>query len=208
VRTVVLIGAGGLGCPLALELALAGDRVVLCDFDNVELSNLPRQVLYRSEDVGRPKVVAAADALLRRGVPAARVETVQERFAPALLAGADAVCEGSDDLHTKFAVNDAAVAAGLPVVVGGVLRHAGQVFSAPPGAACYRCLFEEPPDDAPSCADAGVLGPLCLLVATTMAQAVRAPRAGLTLLPEDRHLTVRRRPGCTACGGVAAEVHA
>jgi adenylyltransferase/sulfurtransferase len=188
---------GGLGCPLALELALAGERVVLCDFDRVELSNLPRQVLFRTADVGRPKVEAAADGLVRRGVPAARVETVFARYTPAL--AGDVVCEGSDDLATKFAVNDACAAAGRPCVVGGVLRHAGQVFMVRPGAACYRCLFEEPPADAPTCADAGVLGPMCLLVAALMARAAREGEPGLWLLPEGRRVRVRRRPGCPAC---------
>jgi len=192
--THVIVGVGGLGCPLALDLGLRGERIVLVDFDRVELSNLPRQILFRTEDVGRPKVEAAADALVRRGVAAARIEPIMAVWHPGLLG--DDVFEGSDDLVTKFAVSDACVAAGVPCVVGGVLRHAGQVFGFRPGLACYRCLFEEPPPDAPSCADAGVLGPMCLLVAAEMLRA--AP--GLLLLPEGRRVTVRRRAGCAACG--------
>jgi molybdopterin-synthase adenylyltransferase len=190
--TSIIVGVGGLGCPLALGLAERGDRLVLVDFDRVELSNLARQILYRTEDVGRPKVEAAADALVRRGVPAARIEPVMSRWHAGLLG--DVVYEGSDDLATKFAVNDACVAAGVPCVIGGVLRSAGQVFSVVPGGACYRCLFEAPPTDAPTCAEAGVWGPLCLLVAAEMLRA----EPGLLLLPEGRRITVRPRAGCCA----------
>src|SRR5688572_12996228 len=154
---------GGIGCPLALALAGAG-RLVLVDDDTVELSNLARQILYRTEDVGAPKATAARAALLRRGFR--DVEAVPARFeedsARALLHDADVVCDGSDNLETKFFVNDACVAARRPFVIGGVLRAAGQVFPVRPGVdACYRCLFEEPPGDLETCADAGVLGPTC-----------------------------------------------
>ena len=194
----VIVGVGGLGCPLALGLAERGDRLVLVDFDRVELSNLARQILYRTEDVGRPKVEAAADALVRRGVPAGRIEPVMARWHPGLLG--DVVYEGSDDLATKFAVNDACVAAGVPCVIGGVLRSAGQVFHAVPGGACYRCLFEAPPTDAVTCAEAGVWGPMCLLVAAEMLRA----EPGLLLLPERRRIHVRPRAGCCAEGAHVA----
>jgi molybdopterin/thiamine biosynthesis adenylyltransferase len=214
--TFVLVGMGGLGCPLALALAGAG-RLVLVDDDGVELSNLPRQILYRTSDVGRPKVEAARAALLRRGVPAGRVEAVRARFstdsARALLHDADVVCDGSDNLETKFLVNDACVALGRPFVIAGVLRAAGQVFPVRPGRdACYRCLFEAPPGEPgeiDTCADAGVLGPTCGIVAAWQARAARAlAGAGdphgllgrLWLLPEGRPVAVRPRPGCAACG--------
>jgi adenylyltransferase/sulfurtransferase len=195
-----IIGVGGLGCPLALDLALGGARLLLVDDDRVELSNLPRQILFRTADVGRPKVEAAADALVRRGVPAARVETVAARWSGERRG---VVCEGTDSLATKFVVNDACVAAGVPLVIGGVLRHEGQVFPIAPGFASYRCLFEAPPDDVPSCADAGVLGPTCGLVAAVMARAARAlaagaPPDGVWLVPSMRRLTIRPRPGCCA----------
>ena len=211
--TFVLVGVGGLGCPLALALASAG-RLVLVDDDTVDLSNLARQVLFRTEDVGRPKVLAARDALLRRGVPAARVEAVAARFtedsARALLHDADVVCDGSDNLETKFLVNDACVAAGRRFVIAGVLRSSGQVFAVRPGVdACYRCLFEAPPPDAPSCGDAGVLGTTCATVAGWQARAALALAGGddphdlvgrLLLLPDARRISLRPRAGCAACG--------
>jgi adenylyltransferase/sulfurtransferase len=211
VNRFVLIGLGGLGCPLALDLGLGGARLVLVDDDRVELGNLPRQILYRSADVGRAKVAAAADALVRRGVPAAHIDTVCARWSGEL---ADVVCEGTDSLATKFAVNDACVGAGVPLVIGGVLGHDGQVFPVGPGAACYRCLFEAPPDDVPSCADAGVLGPTCGVVAALMARCARAFADGrdpdgvlgrVWLIPSLRPVTIRPRPGCCA---PAAEAHA
>ncbi len=197
--TAVIVGVGGLGCPVALGLAERlserDARLVLVDFDRVELSNLARQILYRTEDVGRPKVEAAADALVRRGVPAARIEPIMSRWGNGLLGDVvDVVYEGSDDLATKFAVNDACVAAGVHCVIGGVLRSAGQVFSVVPGGACYRCLFEAPPPDAITCAEAGVWGPMCLLVAAEMLRA----EPGLLLLPDRRRISVRRRAGCCA----------
>jgi molybdopterin-synthase adenylyltransferase len=215
-KTFVIVGLGGLGCPLALALASAG-RLVLVDDDAVELSNLARQILYRTEDVGRSKVVAAADALVRRGVPASRLEAVRARFdedtALPLLHDADVVCDGSDNLATKFLVNDACVARGRTFVIGGVLREAGQLFPVRPGIdACYRCLFEAPPDEAPSCGDAGVLGPTCGVVAGWQARAALALASGddhhsvlgkLWLFdrgPAPRAVRLRRRTGCAACG--------
>ena len=198
--TFAIIGAGGLGCPLALDLGLGGGRLLLIDDDAVELSNLPRQILFRTADVGRLKVEAAADALVRRGVPAARIDTIAAKWRGEL---ADVVCEGTDSLATKFAVNDACVDADVPLVIGGVLRHEGQVFPVVPGGPCYRCLFEAPPDDAPTCADAGVLGPTCGVVAALMARCARALAIGerpegVWLVPSMRVLTLRPRPGCCA----------
>jgi molybdopterin-synthase adenylyltransferase len=208
----VLVGLGGLGSPLALALAAAGaGHLVLVDDDQVDLSNLARQILYRTQDVGRPKAQAAADALRRRGFT--RVEPVAARFdagsARALLHDADVICDGSDNLATKFLVNDACLAAGRRFVIGGVLGHAGQVFPVRPGVdACYRCLYEAPPEvDVESCADAGVLGPTCGLVAGWQARAALALAGGpdphgvlgkLWLLPEARAVSLRPRPGCCA----------
>lgn len=190
-----IIGAGGLGGPLAYALAHAGLRLTLVDHDTVELSNLQRQIQFRTADIGRRKVEALAGELVRRGAAPDRVRPLALRFdagtAGTALDGVDIVLDGSDDFATKFAVNDHALAAGLPFVIGSVLRYGGQVFAldtagaaAPAGPAevvrhrgCYRCLFEEPPagDDAgPTCADAGVLGAAVAVIAGHAARAALA----------------------------------
>lgn len=145
-------------------------------------SNLQRQIQFTTGDVGAPKVSALAAALTRRG---ARARAVAQRFtaksAPALLRDADIVIDGSDDFTTKFAVNDHALRAGLPFVIGSVLRYSGQVFAHPPRLAagrrggCYRCLFEAPPapeEAGPTCADAGVLGAAVAVIAGLVARSV------------------------------------
>ncbi len=217
----VVIGAGGLGGPLLYALAAAGaERVVIVDDDAVELSNLQRQVQFRTADVGRPKVEVMADELVRRGYPAARIDAVRSRLtadtAPSLLAGADVVLDGSDNFPTKFAINDACCALGVPFVIAGVLRYQGQVLAVAPGASgCYRCVFEAPPPDddgADSCATAGVLGATVAVVAGHQARAALALAAGDTsvagtlLVFDDiataaipRAVQFRPRPDCAAC---------
>lgn len=218
--TFVIVGAGGLGTPLALGLGLAGaGRLVLVDDDVVDLSNLPRQVLYDTADVGKPKASALQAALVARGVAPARVEAVATRFddqsARALCQHATVLVDGSDDPATKFLVNDTARARGLPAVIAGVLRDRGQVFpvAADLGQACYRCLFESvPADDGPTCADAGVLGPRCAEVAALAARAAVALATGhdpariaaRVWLFDDgadapRPIFPRPRPECPAC---------
>jgi len=168
-RRVLVVGVGGLGCHAALVLARAGVGILgLVDPDPVELSNLHRQLLYDSSDLGRPKVTVAAERL--RGIAAdLRVETRRERFGSAdtpLLRGFDCVVDGTDTIAAKFALNDAAVATGIPLVHAGVLGFVAQLMTVVPGvSACYRCVFEEPPPpgETPSCQEAGVLGPLVAL---------------------------------------------
>jgi len=215
---VAIVGAGGLGSPVALYLAAAGvGRITLVDNDEVDLSNLQRQVLHATADVGRPKVESARERLL--GInPGVRVEAIHARLEPAgaeaFLAGHDVVVEGSDNFETKFAVNDAAVALGIPVVHGGVLRFTGQVFTTIPGkSACYRCVFEEPPPPGsmPTCQEAGVIGPVpgvigCFQAAEAMKVLLGRgePLAG-RILEVDllagsvRTIQVRPRTGCPAC---------
>jgi molybdopterin/thiamine biosynthesis adenylyltransferase len=166
---VLLVGAGGLGSPAALYLAAAGvGHLTLVDDDRVERSNLQRQVLHADTDAGRLKIDSGRDAL--RGInPGIDVAGVVSRLdasnAHELLAGQDVVVDGSDNFETRYAVNDACVALGIPNVHGSVFRFEGQVsvfWPARPGGAgpCYRCLYPEPPPPelAPSCAEAGVLG--------------------------------------------------
>jgi adenylyltransferase/sulfurtransferase len=208
----LVVGAGGLGAPLALALHAAGaGRVVLADPDLVELSNLQRQILFRTDDVGRAKAEAARHAFVRRG--AVGVETVRARFDPdsarALIHDADVICDATDDLATKFLVNDVGLAMGRPFVIAGVLRGAGQVFPVRPGIdACYRCLFEAPPDaELATCADAGVLGATCGEVAALQARCALALATGhdphqvlgkVWLLSDEarRAIEIHPRPGC------------
>jgi adenylyltransferase/sulfurtransferase len=167
-------------------------------------------------DLGRPKVESAA-ATLGRTAPWLRVRQLPLRLsednAAEILAGWQVVIEGSDSIATKFLVSDRAVSLGIPAVIGGVVRFSGQVMTVVRGAACYRCLFEEPPQEAPpSCQQAGVLGPSCGVVGALQAsEALRIlsgcpPRYAGGVLTIDllagrfRTVPVSPRPGCPACG--------
>jgi molybdopterin/thiamine biosynthesis adenylyltransferase len=164
---VALVGCGGLGVPAAWTLALGGQRQFrLLDADVVEESNLHRQVLYATPDLGRSKAVRLAEILRDRW--GANVEVVQERLtaenADTLLLGCDAALEGSDDAVAKFAVNDWAVAQprARTAVIAAAIGRRGQWFAVTPESSCYRCLFEEPPpaESLATCSIAGVLGPV------------------------------------------------
>jgi molybdopterin/thiamine biosynthesis adenylyltransferase len=217
-RAALVIGAGGLGGPALLTLAGAGvGRIVLVDSDAVETSNLNRQPLFGEQDVGERKAVAAARRLAAL-FPDAQVEALDLRFdeasAAELVRRVDLVVDGSDNFETKFLANDAAVAAGKPLVHGGVLRFTAQLLTVVPGeTACVRCLFEEPPppDAVPTCAEAGVLGPVAGFAGALMgAEAVRVlggergAYAGRLLVYEARtarcrSVPLRMREGCPAC---------
>lgn len=229
---VLLIGAGGLGSPVALAVAGAAAagtlpplQLTLIDPDVVELSNLHRQLLHGDGDLGRRKVDSAADRLTKCAGDAVRCERLALRLdagcARELVGQHDLVIEGSDDLTTKFLVNDVARQLGVPVVIGGVVRFSGQIVTVvkPPAretaesAGCYRCLFEELPAEgaAATCQQAGVLGPACGLVGGLMAaEAVRllggvAPLYAGAVLTLDllrwrlRRVPLPSRPGCSAC---------
>jgi adenylyltransferase/sulfurtransferase len=217
--SVLVIGAGGLGSPAALYLVAAGvGRVTLCDFDVVDASNLQRQVLFGTADVGRAKTDAAADRL-RALNPHVALDTVKDRVgtgnAQTLVDAHDVVVDGSDNFTTRYLVNDACVLAGKPYVYGSIFRFEGQasVFHAPHGP-CYRCLFPEPPPDGlvPNCAQAGVLGALAGLVGSIQAaEAVKLILgAGTSLLGRlllvdlhaaaFREVKLRRDPACPVCG--------
>ena len=165
--SVLIIGAGGLGCPAAFALAAAGiGHLAVADDDRVDATNLHRQILHGTADVGELKVVSLARALARR-FPRVRVTTHAVRFdsasAAALVAAHDVIVDGSDNFATKFLANDAAVLAGRPLVHGAAVGVGGQLLTVPAGGRpCYRCLFEEipPAGVGPSCAEAGVLGPV------------------------------------------------
>ena len=215
VPLVAVVGVGGLGCPVALALAEAGVALRLIDEDTVERSNLHRQVLFDEADVGRSKVEAARDAL-RRIAPGARVETRAEHLVPErageLFDGVSLVVEGSDNLPTKFLAADAARGAGVPVVHGACVAWHGTVLPVWWGdGACYRCVFEEVPDEeATSCAIAGVYGPVTSVIGGLMAaDALRLLRgdrstAGHLARFDGWNQTFRatrfaRRAGCPLC---------
>lgn len=220
---VALIGAGGLGSPAALYLAAAGvGRISVIDDDVVERSNLQRQVLHRDADIGRAKVHSARECLLALN-PDIEVIAIQQRLLAdnvhALLAGHHVIVDGSDNFATRYLVNDACVALGLPLVYAAVQRFAGQVAvfwptrAGQPGS-CYRCLFPEPPPAqfALNCAEAGVLGVLPGLLGMLQATETIKLILGIgeplidTLLRVDA-LTMRfervglsRDPECLSCG--------
>ncbi len=174
--SVLLVGAGGLGSPLALYLAAAGvGRIGLLDFDVVDLSNLQRQVLYTTADVGAPKVEVAARrirALNPEVETLLHAERLDAENAMELLAPYDVVVDGTDNFPTRYLVNDACVLLGKANVYGAILRFEGQAstFDAARGP-CYRCLFAQPPPPelAPSCAEGGVLGVLPGMIALVQA---------------------------------------
>ncbi|MGC4088478.1 MAG: HesA/MoeB/ThiF family protein [Polyangiaceae bacterium] len=216
-RRLLVVGAGGLGCPALLGLADSGATLVLADDDVVELGNLHRQLLFRESDLGRDKLDAARDALLAEGVPESRIELVRSRFLPdnalSLARSVDLVLEGSDNFATKFLVADACHLAERPVVHGAAVRLQGTVWCvAAQGKPCYRCLFEDvPPGAQQNCAEAGVLGPVVGLCGALMAELALSllcgadAHLGHVLTIDGRRNRLRRvgvspRPECPLCG--------
>ena len=216
---VLVVGAGGLGAPASLYLAAAGVGVVgLIDPDTVSLSNLQRQVLYATSDVGAPKVERAARRLGALN-PHVQVEAhalaLDGDNADAVLAGWDLVLDGTDDFATRAAVNAACVRAGAPLVSGALGRWTGQVgvFA---GRPCYRCLVPEVPPGAETCAAVGVVGALAGVVGSLMAlEAVKwiaqagRPLQGRVLIydglaGEARTVSLSPDPACPVCGDAAA----
>lgn len=213
---VLVVGAGGVGCPAALYLAAAGVGLIeIADFDAVGLSNLQRQILFATEDVGRLKAEAAADRL--EAVNTAVVvrplglRLDADNVAEAA-AGCDLVLDGCDDFGTRLLVSDACVAAGVPLVSAAMLRWEGMV-GAFRGAPCYRCLVNETPPDAELCVAAGVVGALggvvgswaALLAIRVLTGAGEDPWGRVTrfetLSGRVREATVLADPSCPACGG-------
>jgi adenylyltransferase/sulfurtransferase len=174
---VLIVGAGGLGVPAALRLAHAGiAHFTLIDPESIELSNLARQIIYRTADTGQPKARVAAQRLTGR-FPQLKVEAIVDALNPGnaatLVARHDFVIDGTDDPVTKFLINDACVAAERPLVYGGVLGFSGQAMTVIAGrTACLRCLFESPPaeGEVASCREAGILGPVAGIIGTVQAQ--------------------------------------
>lgn len=213
---VLIVGAGGVGSPAALYLAAAGVGTLgLIDDDAVALSNLQRQILFDTDDVGRPKVEAAATRLGGLN-PHVTVQTFAERLtaenAVARIEDFDLVLDGTDDFETRFLVNAACVAAGRPLVSGALGRWSGQVavFA---GRPCYRCLVPDMPPDAETCARVGVVGALAGVVGSMAAlEAIKVltgagqPLTGRLLLYDGlagtaRTVRIAPDPACPVCAG-------
>jgi len=216
---VLCVGAGGLGSPLALYLAAAGVGTLgIVEFDTVDLTNIQRQILYGTGDVGRPKLETAIERL--RGLnPEVRLVPHPVRLsrdnAMEIIGGYDVVADGTDNFATRYLVNDASVLAGKPNVYGSIFRFEGQVsVFDPPRGPCYRCLFPEPPPPGlvPSCAEGGVLGVLPGIIGSLQALEVLklllgrgTPLTGRLLLFDAlalrfQELSVGRDPSCPVCG--------
>ena len=217
--SVLCIGAGGLGSPVAMYLAAAGvGRIGIVDFDVVDHSNLQRQIIHGTPDVGRPKLESARDSLAAIN-PEVEVEThdlaLSSGNALDVFREYDVIVDGTDNFPTRYLVNDACVLLGKPNCYGSIFRFEGQasVFGAP-GGPCYRCLYPEPPPPGlvPSCAEGGVLGILPGVVGTIQAtEAVKLiigagePLIGRFLIYDAlrmrfRELKLRKDPDCPVCG--------
>jgi len=215
---VLIVGAGGLGGPVALYLALAGVGTIgLVDFDTVDLSNLQRQVLHNTETIGMPKVVSAQQTLARYNP---EVSVVAHEFpitsenAMELIAQYDVIVNGADNFATRYLVSDAAYLNGKTLVDGSILIFDGQVTVYEPGRGCYRCLFPEPPPPGmvPNCAEAGVLGALTGMIGSIQATEVVKVILGIgeplierlllvdALSMEFRVVRTRHDPNCPLCG--------
>ncbi len=218
--SVTVVGAGGLGSPALLYLAAAGvGRLRLVDDDEVSLSNLQRQVLHTTDRIGQLKVDSAAAGLAAVN-PHVTVETHALRLtsdnAADLLGGCDLILDGTDSFETRQRVNEAATALAIPLLSGAISQWEGQLslFDPARGTPCYACIFPDPPapGQAPSCAEAGVMGALPGVIGAMMAgEAIKhITGAGRTLRGEmlifdalwgeTRKIRLARRPDCAVCG--------
>ena len=218
---VLIVGAGGLGSPAALYLAAAGVGTLgLVDDDAVSLSNLQRQILFRTADIGRPKVEAGGEALKALN-PGVQIESHKMRVnaanVMALIAGYDVIADGSDNFPTRFLLNDACFFAKKPLVSAAVTEFEGQLATYKghePGYPCYRCLFPAPPPPGtvPNCSETGVLGAAAGVMGALQALEVLKEVAGLgtglsgkiltykALTAEFRTARLPRDPACPLCG--------
>lgn len=216
-QSACVIGVGGLGCPAATVLALSGvPRLTLIDADVVELSNLHRQLLHTDADLKKPKVISAREKLLAR-FPSLHIEAHQRRCgkddAPELFRTHDVVIDATDGADTKFMLSDVSVQTGTPLIYAGALRWDGVIMRIEPGGPCLRCVFEAPPAEALTCAQAGIVGSLVALVGTLQGmEALKPTRETLTTIDGRslaiRRIRARRRPDCPACGSRSNQVSA
>lgn len=216
---VLIVGAGGLGCPIGLYLAAAGVGTIgIVDCDTVDISNLQRQIAHYTADIGRAKVESAKEKMLAIN-PGVTVRTYQEYLSAenirAIIRDYDFVVDGTDNFPTKFLVNDACGMEGIPFSHGGILRFDGQTMTVLPGeSACYRCVFREPPppDAVPTCSQAGVLGAIAGMLGTIQAaEALKFLTGAGSLLTDTlltfnakgmdfRKIRLTRQKDCPLCG--------
>ena len=215
---VLIVGAGGLGSPISIYLTLAGVGTIgIVDFDTVDLSNLQRQILHRNDDVGRPKVESAIEALHAYNPDVnviAHEEPLTSANAMDVIGGYDIIINGADNFPARYLVNDAAYLSGKPLVDGSILIFDGQATVFIPGEGCYRCLFPSPPPPGmvPNCAEAGVLGALTGLVGSIQATEALKYFLGIgeslssrlllidALSMSFREVRLKRNPACPLCG--------
>jgi adenylyltransferase/sulfurtransferase len=215
---VLIVGAGGLGSPSAVYLSLAGVGTIgIADFDVVDVSNLQRQILHHSNDVGRPKVVSAQEAIKEYNPDTNVVlhETwLTSENAMEIVSQYDVVVNGADNFPSRYLINDACYLAGKPLVDGSILIFDGQATVFMPGQGCYRCLFPSPPPPGmvPNCAEAGVLGALTGLVGSIQAvetlKLIMGIGESLTsrlllidgLSMDFRQVRIPHNPKCPLCG--------
>ncbi len=215
---VLVVGLGGLGSPVAMYLAAAGvGRLVLADFDAVDLSNLQRQILHTTERIGMPKADSARIGLASLN-PEVELVTVKRSLSddtlPELVASVDLVVDGSDNFATRFAVNAACMAARRPLVSGAAIRLEGQVavFSGQPGGPCYQCLYPRDGGNDDTCTASGVLGPVVGIIGSIQATEAIKLLTGLgqsltgrlllldAAAMEWRSLRIPADPACPICG--------
>ena len=214
----LIVGAGGLGSPSAIYLGLAGVGTIgIVDFDDVELSNLQRQILHHHQDVGKSKALSAMETIHSYN-PDVNVVLHETRLssenAMEIMADYDLVINGADNFASRYLVNDAAYLLGKPLVDGSILIFDGQATVFMPGHGCYRCLFPSPPPPGmvPNCAEAGVLGALTGLVGSIQATEALKIFLGIgeslvsrlllidALTMQFRTVKLRRNPNCPLCG--------
>jgi molybdopterin/thiamine biosynthesis adenylyltransferase/rhodanese-related sulfurtransferase len=222
--SILCVGAGGLGCPALLYLAAAGvGRIGIIDFDTVNETNLQRQVLYTTDQIGKNKAVAAKERLLALN-PGITVETYAEELnggnAEKLFSNYDMIIDGTDNFAAKFLMNDVAVKMDKPFIYGAILGFAGQVSVFTPGGPCYRCLFPDAPENVPNCAEAGVIGAVAGIIGMTQAMEALKIIVGHTSFDpltgklwtidlrtmENKILSLQKNPACPVCSKGKSEI--
>ena len=221
--SAAIVGLGGLGSPVAMYLAAAGvGRLVLIDFDVVEISNLQRQIIHTTADLRRPKVESARDRLTALN-PGTRIDLVNEKLDDAgldeVISGVDVVLDGTDNFTTRFAVNRACYRQRKPLVSGAAIRFEGQVSVYHPGredSPCYQCLYRDVGEVAQTCAETGVVAPLLGIIGSVQALEALKILAGVgtdltgrlllldALSMDWQQMRFKRDPQCAVCGTATA----